>query len=260
METKKHNTFYTPEGLVHITHLGHGSVHLDWEGMHIYIDPYLPTADYSKLKKADIIFLTHAHTDHYDCEAIMAISTPNTRFVVSKAVGTCVANDLTSKRIDLDDNEYNIDPSTNIENMFKTISCIKHSKIDVLKNGDKLTCRGINVEAVPAYNVKRFRSNGKPYHIKGEGNGYILTIGGFRIYFAGDTEFIPEMKAAKGVDIAFLPKNEPYTMLDDEFIMAANFIKPKNLFPIHYFEIDPKILQKGLEPGICLYIEGNQVI
>ena len=144
--------------------------------------------------------------------------------------------------------------------MFKTISCIKHSKIDVLKNGDKLTCRGINVEAVPAYNVKRFRSNGKPYHIKGEGNGYILTIGGFRIYFAGDTEFIPEMKAAKGVDIAFLPKNEPYTMLDDEFIMAANFIKPKNLFPIHYFEIDPKILQKGLEPGICLYIEGNQVI
>jgi Predicted Zn-dependent hydrolases of the beta-lactamase fold len=260
MENNKINTFYTTEGLVNVIHIGHGSVHLDWEGMHIYVDPYSPTGNYSKMKKADIILITHAHGDHYDCDAIMNIATPNTKFIVSKSINTCITQDLLQKRLDFDDNEYNVDSSTNLENMKKTVSCIKHCEIDVLQNGDKIRCRGIEIEAIPAYNINQKRSNGKPYHIKGEGNGYILSIGDFKIYFAGDTEFIPEMKIAKGADIAFLPKNLPYTLSDEDFIKAANFIKPKNLFPIHYFEIDGKKLRKNLDTGICLYVNGEQLL
>ena len=252
-------TFYTPEGILQVTHLGHGSVHLNWEGMHIYLDPYTPTANYSQLRKADMILLTHAHTDHYDCDAIRAIATPNTKFIVSRAVRTCIENELTSLKLNRDSNSLNVDESTNLENMKKTISCIKHCTIEVLENGQSISCGTLNITATPAYNINRKRSNGQPFHIKGEGNGYILSIGSFKLFCAGDTEFIPELSIAKGADIAFLPKNLPYTMSDEEFIEAANFIKPKNLFPIHYFEIDPAAIRKSLQPGISLYVEGMQV-
>lgn len=254
MGSQIHNTFYTPAGLVYVEHLAHGSVHIDWEGMHIYVDPFSGLYDFSKMKKADLILLTHAHTDHYDCKAIADIATPNTEFIVSKAVGTCLKNDLPRMGLDLDSNELNVDPDTTMENMTRAIHCIKKCPVTVLKNGEKASCKGIEVEAVPAYNVKQKRENGHPYHIKGEGNGYILDIEGFRIYVAGDTEFIPEMELAKGCDIAFLPKNLPFTMSDEDFIAAANFIKPKNLFPIHYFEIDKNKLLKGLATGICLHL------
>ena len=108
METKRYNTFYTPVGLLNVAHLGHGSVHIDWEGMQIYVDPYNEAYDFTGMKKADLILLTHAHTDHYDCEAIKRIATPNTKFVVSKAVGTCFDNDLTKMKIDVDNNPLNV--------------------------------------------------------------------------------------------------------------------------------------------------------
>lgn len=258
MGNQIYNTFYTPLGLVNIEYLAHGSVHIDWEGMHIYLDPYSDCYDFSKMKKADLILLTHAHTDHYDCKAITDIATPNTEFVVSKGVEICLKYDLAKMGLNLDDNKYNVDPSTNLENVLKVNHFIKHCSVKTLNNGDKIKVKGIEIEATPAYNIHNKRDNGKPFHIKGEGNGYLLNMGGFTIYMAGDTEFIPEMAGAKGVDIAFLPKNLPYTLSDDEFIKAANFIKPKNLYPVHYFEIDPEILYKGLAPGICLYINGMQ--
>ncbi len=256
MGATRHTTFYTPAGLLNIKILGHGSVHLDWEGMHIYVDPYSDVHDYSHDKKADLVILTHAHTDHYDCKAIKAISTPNTEFIVSRSVGTCINNDLPRMRLDINDNPLNVDPSTTLENMITTISCLKHTTIHVLNNGDKIKTRGVDIEAVPAYNINQKRDNGKPFHIKGEGNGYILNFAGFRIYIAGDTEIIPELELLKGVDIAFLPKNLPYTLSDEDFVKAANLIRPKSLFPYHYFDIDGKMLMKGLDPGICLYIDG----
>ncbi len=256
MGNQIHNTFYTPLGLVNVEHLAHGSLHIDWEGMHIYVDPYSDCYDFSKMKKADLILLTHAHFDHYDSKAIAQIATPNTEFIVSKGVETCLMNNLPSMGLNLDDNELNVDPSTNLENALKSVHSLKNCTVITLLNGNSIRIKGIGITATPAYNVENKRDNGKPFHLKGEGNGYLLDMDGFKIYIAGDTEFIPEMEIAKGADIAFLPKNMPYTLSDEKFVEAANFIKPKNLFPIHYFELDPQNL-KGLATGICLYVNGK---
>ena len=134
MEAKRYNTFYTPVGLLNVAHLGHGSVHIEWEGMHIYVDPYNDAYDFTGMKKADLILLTHAHTDHYDCEAIKKIATPNTKFVVSKGVGTCLDNDLLRMRIDVDNNPLNVDPSTNLENMKKSIAFLQLCSAGVESN------------------------------------------------------------------------------------------------------------------------------
>lgn len=257
MGNRVHNSFYTPMGLVDVEYLAHGSIHIDWEGMQIYVDPYSAVYDFTGAPKADLILITHAHTDHYDCRAIEKIATPHTTFVVSKGVGTCLDNDLPSLHLNLDDNNLNVDPGTTLENM-KKINKLKHCKVDVLKNGDSVASRGLTIYAVPAYNVKNLRSNGKPFHIKGEGNGYIMDMQGFRLYFAGDTEMIPEMKEIKNIDIAFMPKDTPFTMSDEEFVKAANMIGPKNLFPVHYSDIDPKKLAKETNTGICLYVNGKQ--
>ncbi len=257
-------SFYTPMGVVNVEHLGHASLHFEWEGMHIYTDPYSDVYDYTNCKKADLILLTHAHTDHYDTKAIEQIAMPNTTFIISKGVKTCLVNHLMEiQNLDVDHNELNVDPSTNLVNMF-IYPKLKFCNVITLLNGESARVAGIGIRAVPAYNIKQLRDNGNPFHIKGEGNGYILDMQGFEFYIAGDTEFIPEMKdiaagASEGIDVAFLPKNLPYTMSDKEFIIAANTIRPKFLFPIHYFELDPKVLREGVDTGICIYVNGEQI-
>ena len=115
----------------------------------------------------------------------------------------------------------------------------------VLKNGDKKRfpgtredSPGIQVMAVPAYNLVHERSPGVSFHPKGDGNGYVLTFGDKRVYVAGDTENIPEMKPLAGVDIAFLPMNLPYTMTSEMVADAARMIRPKILYPYHFGETD----------------------
>ena len=105
-----------------------------------------------------------------------------------------------------------------------------------MKAGDKKVVNNITVEAVPAYNIVSMRSPGEPFHPKGRGNGYIITIGNRRIYVAGDTEYIPEMKELKDIYIAFLPMNQPYTMTPEMVADAALAFKPKILYPYHYSE------------------------
>ena len=109
----------------------------------------------------------------------------------------------------------------------------------VMKNGDTRTIDGIKVEAVPAYNLIHKRDNGQPFHPKGEGNGYVLTFGGKRVYVAGDTENTPEMKQLQNIDVAFLPMNLPYTMTPEMVADAAEAFKPKVLYPYHYGDTDP---------------------
>lgn len=198
----------TSAGDLGITFLGHGTLMMTFGGKVIHFDPWGKMADYATLPKADIVFLTHEHYDHLDLPALQAVRTKETVVV------------LTAK------------------------SAGKVSGGIVLKNGDVKIVQGIKVEAVPAYNLVHKRDSGQFFHPKGDGNGYVLTFGDKRVYVAGDTENIPEMKALKHIDIAFLPMNLPYTMTPEMVADAAKAFRPKILYPYHYGETDTsKIVQ-----------------
>jgi L-ascorbate metabolism protein UlaG (beta-lactamase superfamily) len=107
-----------------------------------------------------------------------------------------------------------------------------------MNNGETQTIDGVKIEAVPAYNIVHKRENGEPYHPKGLGNGYVLTFGDKRLYIAGDTEDIPEMKSLQAIDCAFLPMNLPYTMTPEMVADAATAFRPKILYPYHYGDTD----------------------
>jgi L-ascorbate metabolism protein UlaG (beta-lactamase superfamily) len=111
-----------------------------------------------------------------------------------------------------------------------------------MKAGDKTIVNNITIEAIPAYNIVNMRAPGQPFHPKGVGNGYILTIGDKRFYIAGDTENTPEMKALKNIDVAFLPMNVPYTMTPEMVADAAKSFNPKILYPYHYGDTNTDIL------------------
>ena len=192
----------TEEGDLAITFLGHATLMISFKGKIIHIDPVSQYVDYSKMPKADVILVTHEHYDHCDLEAIGAIRTDKTLIVIPLDIAEQVKDGI------------------------------------IMKNGDKKTVQGLLIEAVPAYNLVNMRSPGVPYHGKGIGNGYIITCGGKRIYIAGDTENIPEMKVLKDIDIAFLPMNLPYTMTPEMVADAAGAFQPKILYPYHYGETD----------------------
>jgi L-ascorbate metabolism protein UlaG (beta-lactamase superfamily) len=190
----------TSLGDLEITFIGHASLMLKFGGKIIHVDPFGQLADYSKLPKADAILITHEHMDHADSQAISGIRTKDTVLVLTKICSGKVQGGT------------------------------------VLKNGDNITVLGIKIEAVPAYNIINKRPDGKPFHPKGEGNGYVLTFGDKRIYIAGDTENIPEMKNLKNIDCAFLPMNLPYTMTPQMAADAAKAFMPKVLYPYHFGE------------------------
>jgi len=208
----------TSSGDLKITCIGHGTLMFTFDGKVIHIDPVGRYADYSTLPKADLILITHEHGDHLDEDAVRKILTEKTKVVLTP---TC------RKRLDV--------PGA-----------------VVMENGDTETVLGIRVEAVPAYNIQHMRSPGNPFHPKGVGNGYILTLGGKRVYVAGDTENTPEMKALRDIDVAFLPMNLPYTMTPEMVADAAKAFRPKILYPYHYGNTDPQKLVELLkdEEGI----------
>lgn len=199
--------FETPSGKLTIYFIKHASLMFDFNGKIIYADPVNSYADYNKFPKADIILITHHHPDHMDEKAINTLTKNETQMVITKTI---------------------------YETLKKGI---------VLKNGDKKNIEGIEIEAIPAYNTTAGRDI---YHPKGRDNGYVITLGNKRIYIAGDTENIPEMSSLKDIDIAFLPMNQPYTMLPEQVAEATRRIKPKILYPYHYGNTDVSILQKLL--------------
>ena len=210
----------TSSGDLTITFLGHGSLLMVFEGKNIYVDVYGEVADYSKLPKADIVFLTHEHFDHLDPKSLGSIRTDKTVVVYTETCAQLVKGGI------------------------------------VMHNGDEQTVAGIPVKAIPAYNLVHKRENGQPFHPRGRGNGYILTLGGKRVYLAGDTENIPEMKRLQNIDIAFLPMNIPYTMTPEMAADAAKAFRPRILYPYHYGDTDTSKLEallrdeKGIEVRI----------
>jgi len=192
----------TSAGDLKITFVGHGTLMFNFGGKVIHVDPYSNLADYDTLPKADLILLTHEHTDHLDLKALNTIRTGKTVVVLTEACGKQVQGGI------------------------------------VMMNGEVNTWEGLKVEAVPAYNIVHKRDTGQPFHPKGVGNGYIITFGDKRVYVAGDTENIPEMKGLKNIDIAFLPMNLPYTMTPEMVADAARVFTPKILYPYHFGETD----------------------
>ncbi len=214
MATQQHfetDLLPTSGGDLVITFLGHASLILNFQAKNYYVDPFGRVADYSKLLKADAILVTHEHSDHLDPEALAAIRTGDTEVVLNERGAERVKGGV------------------------------------VMKNGDVRTVQGVRVEAVPAYNVVHKRENGQPFHPRGEGNGYILTLGDKRLYLAGDTENVPEVKALQGIDYAFLPMNLPYTMTPEMVADAARAIRPAIVYPYHYGNTDPDRLVELLK-------------
>ena len=199
MET---DTIQTPAGDLVIQFLGHSSLIFSWTGKNIHVDPVSLEADYTRLPKADVILITHGHGDHMDLKAVDIIKTEATEIVGNGEVGKHIPEAL------------------------------------VLKNGEERVVDGMKIEAVPAYNLQHMRAPGEPFHPKGVGNGYVVTLGGLHLYMAGDTENIPELRRLQNIDIAFLPMNLPYTMTPEMVADAAHMFYPKVLYPYHQGETD----------------------
>jgi L-ascorbate metabolism protein UlaG (beta-lactamase superfamily) len=196
-KTFKTGRIDTGKGELEISFIGHGTLMFTFNKMVIHVDPFSRVADYTKLPKADLILVTHHHGDHLDMMALGQIKTDKTAVIIT---GKC-----------------------------KEKGCGG----EVMANGDVKTVKGLKIEAVPAYNLVHKRDDGSPFHVKGEGNGYIITFGKKRVYVAGDTENTPEMKALKNIDAAFLPMNLPYTMTPEMVADAVKAFKPGILYPYH---------------------------
>lgn len=198
---------------VKLVWLGHDGFRIQ-NGEVVYIDPYQIQGG----PKADIVLVSHEHFDHCSVDDLKKVVGPNT---------VVVAHDQSKAEL----------------------SKLKAKEIKILKPGDKVKLGNVNVEAVPAYNVNKFREPGKPFHPKEDGKlGYVVTLNGVRIYHAGDTDHIPEMKDIR-VDIALLPVSGTYVMTVQEAAEAAAAINPKVVIPMHYGAIvgsrnDAETLQK----------------
>jgi L-ascorbate metabolism protein UlaG (beta-lactamase superfamily) len=202
----------TSRGDLKITSIAHSSVMFTFGGKVIDVDPVGRYADYSSLPKADVILVTHPDPDHLDVATVKALSKENTALV---ACPFC--------------------------SLFLPAGT-------VMINGETETVGGFKVEAVPAYNIKGKGGNGKPTTAKGSANGYVITFGDKRVYVAGETENIPEVKALKQIDVAFLPVNNTglgvqlKTMTPAMYADTVKTMRPKIVFPYDYGNNDPQML------------------
>jgi L-ascorbate metabolism protein UlaG (beta-lactamase superfamily) len=195
--------------VVSIKWLSHAGFQIKANGKIIYVD--LEKSG-ETTEKADLILVTHSHSDHCDPEKIKNVWKKNTVII---APADCVSK---------------------IGGTVKT-----------LKPGEETSVGNIRVKAVEAYNYKRFRSPGKPFHPKGFGVGYLIATEGKIIYHAGDTDFIPEMRQLGHLDVVLLPSGGTYTMDNAEAAEAAIAIKPKIVIPMHRWDTDPEEFKRKIE-------------
>jgi L-ascorbate metabolism protein UlaG (beta-lactamase superfamily) len=201
----------TANGDVKITFIGHGSLMFTYQKKVIHVDPFGRLTDYTKLPKADLILITHDHMDHLDSAAIALLKKEGTAVIAAPICEGKIRGAV------------------------------------ILRNGESKSVYDINVLAVPAYNIKHKQPSGEPFHVKGEGNGYVLAFGNKRIYIGGDTENIPEMAQLKNIDVAFLPMNLPYTMTPEMAADAARSFLPKIFYPYHFGESDTSRIRELLK-------------
>ena len=180
--------------------ISHATAVLDWGGTTIYIDPVGPAEGFEGFPPPDLILITDVHGDHFSPETLEGLQTQQAKIIVPQAVADMMPDAFAPQ-------------------------------LDVLHNGNQKQRFDINVTAVPMYNL---REEAKYFHEKGRGNGYVLEKDGLRVYFSGDTEDIPEMRALKDIDMAFVCMNLPYTMPVDKAADAVLAFEPSRVYPYHY--------------------------
>jgi L-ascorbate metabolism protein UlaG (beta-lactamase superfamily) len=180
--------------------VNHASLVVSLNSTIIYIDPVGSMARYDGLPPADLVLVTHEHFDHFNTEVLLGLTKQEVPLITNPAVFDMLVSDLAGLA-------------------------------SSMGNGDTTIFRDIKIEAVPAYNMVPERQR---YHPPGRDNGYILNVGGARIYIAGDTEDIPEMRALKDIDIAFVPMVLPFTMDAEHAASAVLEFQPTNVYPYHY--------------------------
>ena len=191
--------FKTSKGKVVITPINHATLVVEWDGKTIYVDPVGVADWYKAFPKPDVVLLTHIHGDHYKEAVLKAVVGSKTKLVAPPVLVGVLGDDLKSKTI-------------------------------AVPSGEDTGKVGFKIEAVASYNTTSPR---KRFHPKGQGNGYVLNLGGKRIYISGDTEGTPEMLAWKDIDVAFLCMNLPYTMDVIAAAKAVKSFKPKVVYPYH---------------------------
>jgi len=190
----------TKNGEISIQPILHATLVLTWNEKTIYIDPYGGAKLFEGLKSPDLILITDIHGDHMHIETLNAIETSKAIIIAPQAVKDLLPDNLNSKTI-------------------------------VLNNGSKTTQSGIEVMAIPMYNLPESTDSRHP---KGRGNGYIIYLGSKKIYISGDTEDISEMRTLKKIDIAFVCMNQPFTMTIEQAASAVLEFKPKIVYPYHF--------------------------
>lgn len=166
------------------------------------------------LKPPTLILVTHTHTDHLDPRAIAALRTPETRLIVP----------------------------TSAKDMLLDVPGAQ-----TMANGERIDLGDLVVEAVPMYNMEPDPQFGSIFHPKGRGNGYIISVGGTRVYVAGDTGCTPGMMGLKNIDVAFVPMNLPYTMSTAHAAACVRAMRPRIVYPYHYFQADPAAFESALK-------------
>lgn len=185
---------------VKITPIAHGTLVLEYDTTVIYIDPVGPVTQFSGLEELDLILITDIHGDHFSMETLEALPTGKAKIIVPQAVADKMPEQFTPQ-------------------------------IDVLNNGESKERYNINITAIPMYNLREEALN---FHFRGRGNGYVLQFDEKRVYISGDTEDIPEMRALKDIDIAFVCMNLPFTMTVESAASAVLDFAPKQVYPYHY--------------------------
>ncbi|WP_296417566.1 MBL fold metallo-hydrolase [Pseudooctadecabacter sp.] len=195
------DTIETENGQVRIQPVDHASFVMDTTGVVVAVDPVGDPARYKENDTPGMVLITHEHGDHFDIDTITELTKwPETKLVVNPAVHAKLPADLADRAV-------------------------------VLANGDTTFQGGIDITAIPAYNITEDRLN---FHPQGRDNGYVLDINGFRVYISGDTEDIPEMRSLENIDLAFVCMNLPFTMSAEAAASAVADFAPAFVYPYHY--------------------------
>ena len=196
------------------TFYAHASMGIEWNGVHIYVDP-VGEFDWQSQPKADIVLVTHSHYDHLELSTIEQLQTPQTIVVCDKS----------------------------------SADAFEHDCITMLPGATSQPVEGVTVKAVAAYNISEGHTDFHPQ--SREDCGYLITLGGTTIYVAGDTEDNDDVLALDGVDVAFLPVNQPYTMTVSQASRVVKALKPQIFYPYHYGQVEEVTDLEALKAAVA---------